>query len=53
MTHLPEPHRLDGGDMPISWYKEALKRDQERRFADNYEIKRLKKIINAIQKLSK
>ena len=52
MPKLPEPHRLDGGDMPISWYKQALEYRAEQNREHRKEIQRLKKLLAKLHKLS-
>ena len=50
-NNLPDPHRLDGGEMPISWYKEVLEYRAEQNRVNQKEIQRLKKILTKLQKL--
>jgi len=50
-NNLPEPHRLDGGDMPISWYKEVLEYRAEQNRINRKEIQRLKKVLIKLQEL--
>ena len=50
-NNLPDPHRLDGGDMPISWYKETIEYRAEQNRQNVREIQRLKKILIKLQQL--
>ena len=50
-NNLPDPHRLDGGDMPISWYKEVIEYGDEQNRINRKEIQRLKKILTKLQEL--
>ena len=50
-NNLPDPGRLDGGDMPISWYKEALEYRAEQNRINRKEIQRLKKVLLKLHQL--
>ena len=50
-NNLPDPHRLDGGDMPIIWYKEVLEYRAEQNRINRKEIQRLKKVLIKLQEL--
>ena len=50
-NNIPDPHRLDGGDMPISWYKEVIVYRAEQNRINQKEIQRLKKVLIKLQAL--
>ena len=50
-NNLPYPGRLDGGDMPIGWYKEVLEYRAEQNRINQKEIQRLKKVLIKLQAL--
>jgi len=52
MTPLPEPHRLDGGEMPKDWYIEAWEYGNQHNRALRKENERLRKLLIRIKKVS-